>query len=208
MAGCVTSLPSVRADVADGWLDRRRDGGCVLEVPSGRVVVSGLSMPHSPRVRRGVLWLLDSGTGFVGNVEPSSGVFVPLTFRPGYLRGLAFVGEHAVVGFSRPLHEKTFSGLPLDEELSRRRAKARCSLQVIDLRSGDVVHWVRLEGLVSELYDVAVLPGVVRPMALGFKTDEIQRLLSLDAEQPLRGVHMPALSPRRLLPASATWSRS
>jgi hypothetical protein len=44
---------------------------------------------------------------------------------------------------------------------------------------------VRLEGLVHELYDVAVLPGVVRPMALGFKTDEIQRLLSLDAEQPL-----------------------
>jgi hypothetical protein len=51
---------------------------------------------------------------------------------------------------------------------------------VIDLRSGDVVHWVRLEGMVSELYDVVVLPHVVRPMALGFKTDEIQRLLSID----------------------------
>src|SRR5262249_35209773 len=32
------------------------------------------------------------------------------------------------------------------------------------------------EGMVSKLYDVAVLPGAVRPMALGFKTDEIQRL--------------------------------
>jgi len=26
--------------------------------------------------------------------------------------------------------------------------------------------------LVSELYDVVILPGVKRPMALGFKTDE------------------------------------
>jgi hypothetical protein len=52
-------------------------------------------------------------------------------------------------------------------------------LHVIDLRSGDVVHWVRLEGMISELYDVVALPGVLRPMALGFKTDEIQRLLTV-----------------------------
>jgi hypothetical protein len=38
---------------------------------------------------------------------------------------------------------------------------------------------VRLEGMVSELYDVVVLPGAVRPMALGLKTDEIQRLLTV-----------------------------
>ena len=34
------------SDVADGWRERRRDGGCVLEVPSGRTGVGGLSMPH------------------------------------------------------------------------------------------------------------------------------------------------------------------
>jgi hypothetical protein len=52
-------------------------------------------------------------------------------------------------------------------------------LHVIDLRSGNVVRWLRLQGMVSEFYDVATLPGVVRPMALGFKTDEIQRLLTV-----------------------------
>src|SRR5215831_9098761 len=46
-----------QSDVADGWRDRRTDGGVLLEVPSGRVVLSGLSMPHSPRVHRGRLWL-------------------------------------------------------------------------------------------------------------------------------------------------------
>jgi hypothetical protein len=30
---------------------------------------------------------------------------------------------------------------------------------------------------VTELYDVIVLPGVRQPMALGFKTNEIERLL-------------------------------
>jgi hypothetical protein len=35
--------------------------------------------------------------------------------------------------------------------------------------------------MVSELYDVAVLPQVNRPMALGFKTDEIRRIVAIGA---------------------------
>src|SRR5262249_872197 len=114
------------------------------------------------------------------------GPFEPLAFCPGYLRGLAFAGDYAVVGLSGPRHDrKTFGGLALDEELARRGAEPRCGLQVIDLRNGNVVHWVGLGGVVSELYDVVALPGVVRPMALGFKTDEIQRLLTVGEGQPL-----------------------
>ena len=55
---------------------------------------------------------------------------------------------------------------------------------MIDLRSGDIVHWLRIEGVVEELYDVVVLPGVARPMALGFKTDEIRRTVSLEYDLP------------------------
>jgi uncharacterized protein (TIGR03032 family) len=174
-----------RSDVADGWRDHRRDGGCVLDVPDGRVVAERLSMPHSPRVYRGRLWLLNSGTGMFGSIDPSSGTFVSLAFCPGYLRGLAFAGDYAVVGLSRPRHDKTFGGLALEDELAKRRAEPRCGLHVIDLRSGDTVHWVRVEGLVRELYDVAVLPGVIRPGLLGFKSDEIQRTISVGQEEPL-----------------------
>ncbi len=167
------------SDVIDGWRDRRRDGGVVLEIPGGRVIASGLSMPHSPRWYRNRLWLHDSGTGQFGSVDPAVGRFVPLAFCPGYLRGLAFVDNYAVVGLSQPRHDKTFGGLPLDEELAKRGAEARCGLLIIDLRSGDVAHWLRVEGAVRELYDVAVLPQVARPMALGFKTDEIQRTIAI-----------------------------
>jgi uncharacterized protein (TIGR03032 family) len=93
------------------------------------------------------------------------GTFEPLTFCPGYLRGLAFCGDYAVVGLSQPRQDKTFGGLALDAELARRGAAARCGLQMIDLRSGDVAHWLRIEGMVRDLYDVVVLPGVIRPMA-------------------------------------------
>ena len=52
---------------------------------------------------------------------------------------------------------------------------------MIDVRTGTIAHWLRLDGsLVTELYDVVVLPGVRQPMALGFKTNEIERLLLVD----------------------------
>ena len=89
---------SVTSDVVDGWRDRRQNGGVVLDVPEGRVIASGLSMPHSPRLYRGRLWLHNSGTGHFGSIDPGGGPFEPLTFCPGYLRGLAFVGDYAVVG--------------------------------------------------------------------------------------------------------------
>jgi uncharacterized protein (TIGR03032 family) len=142
-------------------------------------------MPHSPRLYRGRVWLLNSGAGTLGSVEPGGGTFEPLTFCPGYLRGLAFCGDYAVVGLSQPRQDKTFGGLALEGELARRGAVARCGLQVIDVRSGDVAHWLRIEGMVRELYDVVVLPGVSRPMALGLKTDEIQRIIAVDDEGSL-----------------------
>ena len=167
------------SDVRDGWRALRRDGGMVLEVPSGEVVARGFSMPHSPRVYRGELWVLDSGTGYFGRVDRATGAFQPITFCPGYLRGLAFVGDYAIVGLSQARDRKTFGGLALDEELSKHSQTARCGLQIIDLRTGEIAHWVRLEGMVSELYDVIALPAVQRPMAFGFRTEEIERTISL-----------------------------
>ncbi len=169
-----------RSDIADGWRDRRADGGIVIDVASGEIIGSGLSMPHSPRLHGGKLWLINSGTGELGTVDLASGTFSPVAFVPGFARGLAFVGNHAVVGLSLPRDNRTFSGLPLDEALKGRDADARCGLAVIDLTSGDMVHWVRIEGVVRELFDVVALPGTRQPTAIGFKGDEIKHVIAID----------------------------
>ena len=168
-----------QTDVNDGWRDHRADGGIVMDIQSNEVVASGLSMPHSPRVYQDKLWVLDSGTGHFGYVDRKRGKFEQVAFCPGYIRGLSFIGDYAVVGLSLNRENKTFQGLALEDNLKKKKAEPRCGLQVIDLKSGDVVHWLRIEGIVRELYDVSVLPGVRRPMALGFKTDEIRRMISV-----------------------------
>ena len=87
-----------------------------MEIRSGRVIASGLSMPHSPRWHRGRLWLHNSGTGWFGSIDPDTGRFAPLAFCPGYLRGLSFIGRHALVGLSQARENRTFAGLPLQDE--------------------------------------------------------------------------------------------
>jgi uncharacterized protein (TIGR03032 family) len=169
-----------RSDVGDGWRDRRRDGGVVIDVNDGRIVCEGLSMPHSPRLHDGRLWLLNSGAGEFGFVDLDKGRFVPVAFCPGYARGLSFAGGAALIGLSLARENRTFQSLPLDEALAAKGAEARCGIIAVDRQSGDTLAWVRIEGVVRELYDVAFLPGVRQPSALGFQTDEIQRLVNID----------------------------
>jgi len=180
-------------DVTDGWRDLRRDGGCVVDVQANEIVLRGLSMPHSPRWHDGRLWLHNSGTGELGWVDLERRRFEPICFLPGYLRGLDFIGDFAVVGLSKPRKNREFNGLELQERLAAKKAMPRCAIVIVDLRSGDAVHWLRMDGAVEEMYDVAVLPGCRRPMAIGFMTDEIRRVLRVP---PMALVREAQVTPR------------
>jgi len=171
-----------KGDVADSWRDVRASGGVVVDVESGEIVCSGLSMPHSPRWHDGQLYLLNSGQGEFGRIDLATGRFEPIAFLPGYARGLAFLGQHAVIGLSAPRENRTFEGLPLQDRLDAQAMKPRCGLQVVDLRTGDVTHWLSIEGIVTELYDVIALAGRRSPSMIGFKSDEIRRVISMDGD--------------------------
>ncbi|PIE11111.1 MAG: TIGR03032 family protein [Rhodobacterales bacterium] len=172
------------SDIADGWRDRRRDGGVVLDVPGGNVVAGGLSMPHSPRWHNGALWIVNAGTGELGTVDTGTGHFTPVAFCPGFLRGLAFVGRYALVGASEPRDALSFGGLALQERLDREGVAPRCGVFVVDTQTGDVLHWLRIRGVVRELFDIAVIRDAQQPSLIGFKSDEIRRVISIEDSGP------------------------
>ena len=169
-----------RSDVHDAWRDKRQGSGVAIDIESNEIVCSGLSMPHSPRWYKDTLWLIDSGTGFFGRVDMDKGEFEPLTFLPGFARGLTFSGDYAIVGLSDRRKNRTFQDLDLEENLKARDTETRCGLHIIDLNTFDAPHWLRFGGIVKELYDVGILPGIIRPMAIGFKSDEIRRYISFE----------------------------
>lgn len=169
-----------RSNTIDGWRDRRTNGGVLIDVESNRIVCEGLSMPHSPRIHNGRLWLLNAGTGELGtvdNLDTENAQFVPRTFCPGFLRGLALFENFAVVGLSKPRHQR-FEGLALDRRLTDTDSEPWCGIQVIDINTGHCVEWFRIDGDVTELYDVAVIPGAVCPMTVSPNSAEITQFIT------------------------------
>lgn len=141
-------------DTAGGWRANKRNGGILMEVPSGEVLLRGLSMPHSPRWYRGKLWLLESGKGAIGTVDLSARRYQPVAELPGFTRGLDFLGDLAFVGLSQVRESAVFSGLPLTERLTERT----CGVRVVNLVTGRTVAFLNFEDAVQEIFAVQVLP--------------------------------------------------
>jgi uncharacterized protein (TIGR03032 family) len=170
-----------RSDVIHGWREQRHEGGVLIDVRTDRILTDQLSMPHSPRVGPGGVWLLDSGRGMLVRVDPQDGAREEVAFCPGFLRGLALHEGHAIVTVSMP-RDGAFSGLALQDELALRGAEPWCGVCIIDLTTGGLVEWIRLSGAIKELFDVAVIPGIACPMALGAGSPDIRSLISFDQE--------------------------
>ncbi|GMN03036.1 TIGR03032 family protein [Erythrobacter sp. MTPC3] len=175
-----------KSNTIDGWRDRRADGGVVIDVESGAIICDGLSMPHSPRWHDGKLWVLNAGTGDLGYVDMENavdgkGVFKPVAFCPGFLRGLSFRGNYAFVGLSRPRY-KRFEGLALDSRLKDADSEPWCGVQVIDLATGTCVDWFRIDGDIGELYDVELVDGFSCPMTVSPNSADAATLITFDSK--------------------------
>lgn len=155
----VTAL--AETDTAAGWRPILTTSGCLLEVPSGRVVVRGLSVPHSPRIHAERLYLLQSGLGRLDVVEPATGRVEAVAEVPGVPRGLALHGDFAFVGLSKA--RPTLTGVPI----VAKRDTLKCGLAVVDLRKGRLVAELEFQSGVEEIFDVQVLPGITFPYLSG-----------------------------------------
>lgn len=168
-----------RSDVIAGWRERRHEGGVLIDVRSDRIVTDQLSMPHSPRVVGDNLYVLDSGRGRIVRIDPATGEKADIAFCPGFLRGMSIFDGHAIVTVSKP-RNGSFAGLLLDGELKTRDAEPWCGVLIVNLGSGDIVEWIRLEGHITELFDVATMPGVACPMSIGPNAPEMQNTISFE----------------------------
>jgi len=98
---------------------------------SGRTrapVARGLTRPHSARLRRGRVWVDNSGYGEVGVIDGER--FVPVARLPGWTRGLTLREGVAFVGTSRVLPRFTQYAPGLDP------VRSVCGVHALDLATG------------------------------------------------------------------------
>jgi uncharacterized protein (TIGR03032 family) len=171
----VTAL--AESDTAGGWREHRRDGGVLIDVDSGETILRGLAMPHSPRWYRDRLWLLNSGAGQLLRVEPDGRASLVCEL-PGYLRGLSFAGDYALIGLCQIRESNIFGGMPVQEK----HPDLLCAAAVVSLRSGRCVGMLRFTAGCTEIYDLRFLPGVQRPNVLNLDKDDVRHAIHMPKE--------------------------
>ena len=166
----VTAL--AETDTPSGWRAVKNNGGCIIEVPSGRLVSRGLSFPHSPRVEGDQIFFLRSGEGDLAVADSRTGEVTSVAAMPGVARGLVIHDGYAFIGLSKA--RPTLEGVPIVAE----REKLRCGLWVVNLKTGTIAAHLEFCTGVEEVFDVQVLPGIVSPFVSGPAADK-------DTGQPL-----------------------
>jgi len=139
-----------------GWRPNKAKGGILMDVDSGAILCRGLSMPHSPRWHGDRLWVCESGSGMLGQVDLDTGRYEAVAAVPGFTRGLDFAGDLAFVGLSQVRESAVFSGIPITERLAPEQRT--CGVCVVDLRRGETIGLLKFDSGVQEVFAVALLP--------------------------------------------------
>jgi uncharacterized protein (TIGR03032 family) len=122
----VTAVSNSR--LAHEWRQKTENGGVVFDV-EGKVILGGLSMPHSPRIYGDDLLFCESGYGALRSLE--HGFIAEL---PGFTRGLLIAGDTAFVGLSAMRYDDDFTrNLPLRGWVP----EPVCGIAEVDIATGD-----------------------------------------------------------------------
>jgi len=143
-----------QTDVAGGWRELKGTSGVIVDITTDQIIASGLAMPHSPRWHDGQLWVLESGKGTLSTVNITTGELTQVATLPGFTRGLSFIGPYALVGLSQ-VRESVFSSLPITSQAAERN----CGVWMVDTRNGSIAGFLKFDGVVQEIFEVAVLPA-------------------------------------------------
>lgn len=145
-------------DTPKSWRAVVTSGGIIMDVESNEIIARNIPMPHSPRIFDGALYLLLSATGELVKVDLATGKYDVVTKIGGFVRGLSRIGDYAFVGLSKLRKtSSTFSKLKIAETADV------CGIAVVHLPSGKLIGKLVYQNSVEEIYDVQVLPGMIRP---------------------------------------------
>lgn len=143
------------------WRENITETGIVMDIDKNEVVARGLAMPHSPRVYDNQLYVLLSASGHLAKVDTETGKTELLVDLGGFVRGMDKYGDFLFIGISKLRKtSSTFAKLPIADKAQQ------AGVVIIHLPSLTKVGEIRYHSSVDEIYDVHILPKILRPNIL------------------------------------------
>jgi uncharacterized protein (TIGR03032 family) len=164
-----------------GWRNLPFNSGQVWSATDQEAVCTGLVQPHSPRMYKGELYILNSGAGEIGRIDLATGHYDCIAFVGGYGRGLSFFGDYAIFGISKPRYDGYIPDFPLHERLKSLRAPDRCQMIAVNLKTGHVIQAITFDGAAREFFDTVVIPDCRNGVIMNL--DEAQHPQLITCEQ-------------------------
>lgn len=146
-------------DTAGGWRGREGFQGVLIDVQRDANLLTGLIMPHSPRLFGSRLFVCESGYGAVHEVDPATGGMRCVVRLPGLTRGLACIGEVLLVGLSTMRPSSSLPRIPL----SSQGLPLMAGIAAVHMETGQLLGTATILTPSREVLDVKVLPGVRSP---------------------------------------------
>lgn len=149
-----------------GWRDNIIGGGILMDIETNEVILDGLSMPHSPRMYNNDLYILLSASGEFIKVNTESKSYEVLKKFDGFCRGLSIYSDYAFIGFSKlRKNSSTFAKLSFSDKANF------AGIKIIHLPTNAEVGEIIYKTSVDEIYEVSILPNIIRPNILNTIND-------------------------------------
>lgn len=143
------------------WRENIVDGGVLMDVESNEIILDGLAMPHSPKMYNGDLYLLTSANGEFIKVDVQNKTYEVIKKFEGFCRGLSIYKDYAFIGFSKlRKNSSTFAKLKFSDKANF------AGVKIVHIPTKAEVGEIIYQTSVDEIYEVSVLPEMLRPNIL------------------------------------------
>jgi len=146
------------ADEKKGWKPNMLEGGLLMDVPSNTVIADSLPIPHSPKYDEGKLSFLLSGTGKIMQLDQATNEMKEIASANAFLRGMDIYKDMILVGKS---------GLRKDSSMYDKLSfpkEGKPGVGIFNKNSGEEIAQINFLQRVEEIFDVKVMPGLIRPV--------------------------------------------
>ena len=161
-------------DSPRAWTSDLKNSGILIDYDTNEILVRGLAMPHSPRSLGDYIYVLQSANGTLLRINNSTLEQEVLFQYEGFLRGLSIHQNYAFIGLSKIREDSSSFG-----KLGIKDTANKAGVIAIELSTGKHIASLFYENSVDEIYDVQVLPGLMRPSILNTIKEDYKKGLSL-----------------------------
>jgi uncharacterized protein (TIGR03032 family) len=148
-----------QSDLEASWRSDSSDGA-IIDVRTQKVIVDGLSMPHSPTCWNGDVYFCESGEGYVSRWSPKTRSLERLFQLPGFPRGLRFYGPLLLVATSLA----RYSDIATSPAIADYFKKTECGIWIFNTQNMELIAKGIFNTGIEQIYDIEVLDGVKYPL--------------------------------------------